>query len=88
MPHVCTKLEEPFPLVNFQMDRTPSFLISSEYKKKESRCVCLSEDKASQSHKLWIEVSSSVPHFLQVGLLHRPIIYKYPSKQVNNNRGL
>jgi len=27
----------------------------------------MSEDKASHSHKTWTEVSSSVPHFLQMG---------------------
>ena len=35
-----------------------------------------SEAKASHSHKMWTEVSSSVPYFLQVGLLPSPIIYK------------
>jgi len=53
-----------------------SFLISSGSKKKEPRCVCLSEAKASHSHKMWTEVSSSIPHFLQAGLLLSPIIYK------------
>jgi len=53
-----------------------SFLISSVSKKKEPRCVCLSEAKASHSHKVWTEVSSSVPHSLQVGLLLSPITYK------------
>ena len=52
------------------------FLISSGSKKKEPRCVCLSEAKASHSHKMWTEVSSSVPHFLQAGLLLSPIIYR------------
>jgi hypothetical protein len=53
-----------------------SFLISSGSKKKEPRYVCLSQAKASYSHKMWTEVSSSVPHFLQVELLLNPIIYK------------
>jgi hypothetical protein len=53
-----------------------SFLISSGSKKKEPRYVCLSEAKASHAHKMWTEVSSSVPHFLQVGLLLNPIIYR------------
>ena len=53
-----------------------SFLISSGFKKKEPRCVCLTEAKASHSHKMWTEVSSTVPHFLQVGLLLSTIIYK------------
>ena len=51
-------------------------LIFSGSKKKEPRYVCLSEAKASHSHKMWTEVSSSIPHFLQVGLLHSPIICK------------
>jgi hypothetical protein len=54
----------------------PSTLMSSGSKKKEPRYVCLSEAKSSRSHKMWTEVSSSVPHFLQVGLLHSPIIYR------------
>ena len=41
-----------------------SFLISSGSKKNEPRYVCLREAKASHSHKMWTEVSSSVPHFL------------------------
>jgi hypothetical protein len=53
-----------------------SFLISSGSKQKEPRCACLSEAKASHSHRMWTEVSSSVPHFLQVGLLLSPITYK------------
>jgi len=53
-----------------------SFLISSGSKKKEPRYVCLSEAKASHSHKIWTEVSSSVSQFLQMGLLLSPIIYK------------
>jgi hypothetical protein len=51
-----------------------SFLICSRSKNKEPRYVCLSEAKASHSHKMWTDVSSSVPHFLQVGLLFSPII--------------
>ena len=53
-----------------------SFLISSWSKKKEHRYVCPSEAKAPHSHKMWTEVSSSIPHFLQVGLSLNPIIYK------------
>ena len=40
----------------------------------------LSEAKASHSHKMWTKmwtkVSSSVPHFLLMGLLLSPITYK------------
>jgi len=66
----------PVLLAEFQMTPILSFLISSGSKKKEPRCVCLSEAKVSHSHRMWPEVSSSVPHFLQVGLLLGPIIYK------------
>ena len=50
------------------------FLISSGYKKKEPRFLCLSEAKIS--HKMLTKVSSSVRHFLQVRLLLSPIIYR------------
>jgi hypothetical protein len=53
----------------FQMAPIPSSPMSSRSKKKEPRYVYLSEAKASHPHKMWTEVSSSVPHFLQVGLL-------------------
>jgi len=66
----------PVPFPKFQMAPVPSFLISSGSKKKDPRYECLSEAKASHSHRMWTEVSSSVPHFLQVGLLLSPIIYR------------
>jgi hypothetical protein len=52
------------------------FVTSSGSKKKEPRYVCLSVAKASHSRGMWTEVSSSVPHFLQVGLLLSSIIYR------------
>jgi hypothetical protein len=55
------------------MAPTPSTLMSSGSKNEEPRYICLSEAKASHSHKICNEVSSSVPHFLQVGLLLSPI---------------
>ena len=58
------------------------FLISSGSKKKEPRYIYLREDKASHSHKMWTEVSFSVPHFLQLGLLFSPIICRYFLKVV------
>ena len=51
------------------------FVISSGSKKKEPRYACVSEAKASHSHQMWTELSSSVPHFLQLGLLLNPITY-------------
>ena len=66
----------PVPLAKFQMAPMPSSRMSSRSKKKEPRQACLSEAKASHSHKMWTEVSSSVPHFLHMGSLHSPIICK------------
>ena len=77
-----TKLVEPCSFSKFQMARIFNFLISSESTKKEPRYVCLSESKATHSHKIWTEVSSSVPHFLQMRLLLSPIIYKYLLKML------
>jgi len=53
-----------------------SFLISSGSNKKEPRYECLGEAKASHANKTSTEVSSSVSHFLQIGLLRSPITYK------------
>jgi hypothetical protein len=59
------------------MDPIPSSLMSSGSKKKEPRYAHLSETKDSHSHRTWTEVSSSVPHFLQVGLLLNPTTYRF-----------
>ena len=59
------------------MAPTLSILMSSGSKKKEHRYLCLSEAKASHSPKICTEVSSSVPHFLQAGLLLSPITCRY-----------
>jgi hypothetical protein len=66
----------PVLLTKFQMAPILNFLISSGSKLKEPRCACLSEAEASRSHKMWTEVSSSVPRFLRVRLLLGPITYK------------
>jgi len=50
------------------------FIISSGSKKKVNSYACLSEAKASHTHRTWTEVSSSAPHFPQVELLLNPII--------------
>ena len=57
------------------MGPIPSTLLSGS-KKKESRYICLSEARASHSHRMWTEVSSSEPHLLHMGLLCSPIIYR------------
>jgi len=69
-------LSDIVPLPKFQMTPILRFIISSGSIKKEPRCACLSEAKTSHSHKMWTEVSCSVPHFLQVGLLLNPIAYR------------
>jgi len=51
------------------------FITPSGTKKKEPTYACLSEARASHSQRMWAEVSSSVPHFLQVGLLLNLIMY-------------
>jgi hypothetical protein len=72
-PHSVPGYRSPIPLAKFQMAPTPSTLTSSRFKKKEPRYLCLSEARASHSHKICIKVSSSVPHFLLVGSLLSPI---------------
>jgi hypothetical protein len=44
--------------------------------KNNGQGVCECKAKASHSHKMWTMVSSSVPHFLQMGLLLSPLIYR------------
>ena len=82
----------PVPLANFQMAPIFSFIISSRSKKRESRYECLSEARVSHAHKTSTQVSSSVPHFLQVGLLLNYITYRSPkgvmsSQKTNDNPG-
>jgi hypothetical protein len=72
-PHSLPGYRSPVLLAKFQMAPTPSTLMSSRFKKKEPRYLCLSDAKASHSHKICTEVSSSVPHFLQVGSALSPI---------------
>jgi hypothetical protein len=70
---MATGCRSPVPLAKFQMAPAPSALMSSGFKTNEPRYLCLSEARASHSHRTCTEVSSSVPHFLQVGSLLRPI---------------
>jgi hypothetical protein len=44
------------------------FLMFSGSRKKEPKCACLSETKASHQQRMWAEVSSSATHFLHSGL--------------------
>jgi hypothetical protein len=50
--------------------------ISCGSKKNEPRYACLSEAKASHSHSMWTEKSSSVPYLLHTGLLVIPIKWR------------
>jgi hypothetical protein len=61
------------PVPMFQMTPILSWLISLATKKKKAGCACLSEAKVWHSYKTLTEVSS-VPHFIQVGLLLSPIL--------------
>jgi hypothetical protein len=76
VPYSVLGYRSPVPLAKFQMALVPSTLISSGSKKKEPRYACLSEANISHSHIMWTEVSSSVPHFRQIGSLHIPMIRK------------
>ena len=71
-PMFCTKLEEPVPLPKFQMASLLSFLIYSGPKKKEPRCACLSEAKASHSHKMWTDVFFLRTTFPTRGVVTQP----------------
>jgi len=50
----------------------PKLLIFSGSKKKEPKYACLSEARASHSHKMWAEVPSPTPRFLHRGLSSSP----------------
>ena len=62
----------PVALLKFQMAAKLILLISTGYRKKEPRCICLSEAKASHSQSLWAKVSSFTPHPLHIGLSNSP----------------
>ena len=51
-------------------------LMSSGSKTKEHRYTCLSEAKASNSQRMWAEVSSSSPHLRHSGLSDSPIRWR------------
>jgi len=73
VPHtLILSKRSPVPLPKLQTSPILRFITSSGSKMKEPRYACLSEAKASHSHRTWT-VSSSVPHFLQGGLQLNPI---------------
>ena len=51
-------------------------LMSTGSKKKEPRYVCVREARASHSHRMWAEVSSSAPHLLRSGMSDSPIRWR------------
>jgi hypothetical protein len=66
----------PVALLKFQMAPRFILLMSSGSMKEEPRYVCLSEAKASQSQRMWAEVSSSAPHLLHSGQSDSPIRWR------------
>ena len=62
----------PVALLKPQIAPMLIFLISSGTNKKEPRCACLSEAKASHSQRMWAKVSSFTPHFLHKELSSSP----------------
>jgi hypothetical protein len=66
----------PAALVKRQMAPMVWLLTFSGSKKKEPRCACLIEAKASHRQRMWAEVSSSAPHFLHIGLSVSPIKWR------------
>ena len=61
------------PLLKFHMAPRLRLLTSSGSKRKEPKYACLSEDRASHSHKIWAEFSSSSSYLLHRGLSISPI---------------
>jgi hypothetical protein len=55
-------------LLKFQMVTILSFPASYGSEKRKFKYTCLSEARASQSHKTWAEVYSSALHLLHKGL--------------------
>jgi len=77
MPYNLISVQEsPVPLLQFQMVPRLKLLKSSASTWKEPSCTCLNEAKASHSHRMWAEVSSSAPHILHNRLLVSPIKWR------------
>ena len=60
-------------MLKFQLAPRLILLMSSGSKKKEPRYACLSEAKASHSHRMRAEVSSSSAHLVHSGLSDSPL---------------
>jgi hypothetical protein len=77
VPHKLIPVQgSPDRLLNFQMAPRLRHLLFSESNEKEPRYACLNETKASHSHRMWTEFSSSVPHLLHKGFLINPIQWR------------
>ena len=63
-------------LLKFQMAPKLILLMSSGPKKKEPRYACPNEAEASNSQRMWAEVSSFTPHPLHSGLSSSPIRWR------------
>ena len=61
------------PLIKFQMPPRLTLLMSSGSSKKKLKYECLTEAKASHSHRMWTEDSSPVPRLKHKGLLVTPL---------------
>ena len=92
-PYSILSYSSPVLLPKLQMAPIFSFLISSGSKKKEHRHVCLSEAKASHSHKMWAVVPPQYHISYRSGYYSAPLYIDVfstfmSSKQANNNPGL
>jgi hypothetical protein len=66
----------PLALLKFPIAPRLTLLMSCGSQKKEPRYTCLSEAKASHSHRVWAEVSSSAPHLLHSWLSDSPVRWR------------
>ena len=74
VPHnLLSKSWECCSFTKVQDCPTRRLLTSSGSKRKEPKLVCLSEAKASHSHKTWAGVTSYAPRLLHKGLSISPI---------------
>jgi hypothetical protein len=78
-PFVPQSFPHGSPAALLKRQMAPRFwcFMSSGSKKKEPKWACLTEAKASHQQRMWAEVSSSAPHFLQSGLSLSPIKWRY-----------
>jgi hypothetical protein len=75
---LCPILYHGSPAALLKRQMAPRFwlLMSSSSKKKEPKCACLIEAKASHRQRMWAVVFSSTSHFLHSGLSVSPIRWR------------